>query len=81
MRFRNFAYMHSDRGLGRRIQYASCSGKIDQRRLLSFPLPFPRLFEVGRLIIGVWKMRGGCLVFVGDVDRSSGTICLDNVEM
>lgn len=46
-----------------------------------FPLPFPRLFEVGRLIIGVWKMRGGCLVFVGDVDRSSGTICLDNVEM
>lgn len=67
MRFRNFAYMHSDRGLGR-IRY----GEIDQRRLLV--LSFPRLFEVGRLIIGVWKTRGECLVFVGGVDRSSGTI-------
>lgn len=69
MRFRNFAYMHSDRmSLGRRIRY----GEIDQRRLLV--LSFPRLFEVGRLIIGVWKTRGECLVFVGGVDRSSGTI-------
>lgn len=56
-------------------------GKLIKDASSRFPLPFPRLFEVGHLIIGVWKMRGGCLVFVGDVDRSSGTICLDNVEM
>lgn len=73
MQFHDFAYMHSDCGLGRRIQRRGARWRKlikDVSLSLSLSLPSPRLFEVGgRFIIGVWTWRmrgGGCLVFVGD---------------